>query len=153
MNRLVVKLLFPIEVAPHKNTHQPGAFAAFDYLSRHCLRPPVELPQTLTHTLYLSQANHAQDKQVFSNTIAGALEFVLNRDAMPDLLTTEQAGEKLGVNASRVRQFILEGRLPAIKLGRDNLIREEDLTLVQERRAGRPSNKKIAKSARRKNKK
>jgi len=74
---------------------------------------------------------------------------------MPDLLTTEQAGEKLGVNASRVRQFILEGRLPAIKLGRDNLIREEDLTLVQERKAGRPSNKKAASpaSARRKHKK
>ena len=72
---------------------------------------------------------------------------------MPDLLTTEQAGEKLGVNASRVRQFILEGRLPAIKLGRDNLIREEDLSLVQERKAGRPSNKKPTKSVRRKNKK
>lgn len=74
---------------------------------------------------------------------------------MPDLLTTEQAGEILGVNASRVRQFILEGRLPAIKLGRDNLIREEDLTLVQERRSGRPSNKKptSTKRARRENKK
>ena len=90
---------------------------------------------------------------MLSHTIARALEFVLNKDAMPDLLTTEQAGEKLGVNASRVRQFILEGRLPAIKLGRDNLIREEDLTLVQERKAGRPSNKKPTKSERRKNKK
>lgn len=74
---------------------------------------------------------------------------------MPDLLTTEQAGERLGVNASRVRQFILEGRLPATKLGRDNLIREEDLALVQERKAGRPSNKKPSstKSDRRKHKK
>ena len=72
---------------------------------------------------------------------------------MPELLTTEQAGEKLGVNASRVRQFILEGRLPATKLGRDNLIREEDLTLVQERKVGRPSNKKAIKSARRTSKK
>ncbi len=56
---------------------------------------------------------------------------------MPGLLTTQQAGEILGVNASRVRQFILEGRLPAIKLGRDNLIREEDLNLVRDRRTGR----------------
>lgn len=88
-------------------------------------------------------------------TIAGALGFVLNRDAMPELLTTEQAGERLGVNASRVRQFILEGRLPATKLGRDNLIREEDLTLVQGRKAGRPANKspRSTKSAGRKNKK
>ena len=74
---------------------------------------------------------------------------------MPDLLTTQQAGERLGVNASRVRQFILEGRLPAIKLGRDNLIREEDLTLVEERNPGRPSNKKATRtnSNRRKDKK
>jgi len=57
---------------------------------------------------------------------------------MSGLLTTQQAGEILGVNASRVRQFILEGRLPAIKLGRDNLIRQEDLILVQDRRTGRP---------------
>ncbi|SRR6266496_2828766 len=77
--------------------------------------------------------------RILANTIAGALGFVLNRHAMPDLLTTEQAGKRLGVNASRVRQFILEGRLPAIKLGRDNLIREEDLTLVHDRKAGRPS--------------
>ena len=63
---------------------------------------------------------------------------------MPDLLTTEQAGKRLGVNASRVRQFILEGRLPAIKLGRDNLIREEDLSLIEDRKAGRPSNTKQA---------
>ncbi len=56
---------------------------------------------------------------------------------MPGLLTTQQAGEILGVNASRVRQFILEGRLPAIKLGRDNLIREEDLNLIRDRRTGR----------------
>lgn len=63
---------------------------------------------------------------------------------MPDLLTTHQAAEILGVSASRVRQFILNGRLPAIKLGRDNLIREADLSLVQDRKAGRPSSKKAA---------
>ena len=63
---------------------------------------------------------------------------MVHSTAMSDLLTTQQAGEILGVNASRVRQFILEGRLPAIKLGRDNLIREEDLILVQDRRTGRP---------------
>ena len=63
---------------------------------------------------------------------------------MPDLLTTQQAAERLGVSASRVRQFILDGRLPATKLGRDNLIREADLRLIQDRKAGRPSNKKAA---------
>ncbi len=57
---------------------------------------------------------------------------------MQELLTTEQAAEKLGVSASRVRQFIIDGRLPSIKLGRDNLIREKDLKLVEDRKAGRP---------------
>lgn len=57
---------------------------------------------------------------------------------MQELLTTEQAAEKLGVSASRVRQFIIDGRLPAIKLGRDNLIREADLKLIGDRKAGRP---------------
>jgi excisionase family DNA binding protein len=57
---------------------------------------------------------------------------------MQELLTTEQAAEKLGVSPSRVRQFIIDGRLPAIKLGRDNLIREADLKLIGNRKAGRP---------------
>jgi excisionase family DNA binding protein len=59
---------------------------------------------------------------------------------MQEFLTTQQAAEKLGVSASRVRQFIIDGRLPAIKLGRDNLIRETDLKLVEDRKAGRPPN-------------
>jgi len=58
---------------------------------------------------------------------------------MQEFLTTQQAAEKLGVSASRVRQFIIDGRLPAIKLGRDNLIRESDLKLVGDRKAGRPA--------------
>ena len=57
---------------------------------------------------------------------------------MQELLTTQQAAERLGVSASRVRQLIIAGRLPAIKLGRDNLIREADLRLIEDRKAGRP---------------
>ncbi len=74
---------------------------------------------------------------------------------MPNLLTTQQVAEKLGVSASRVRQFILDGRLPATKLGRDNLILEADLILIQDRKAGRPSTKKPtskAKTSKRRNK-
>lgn len=63
---------------------------------------------------------------------------------MKDLLTTRQVAERLGVSASRVRQFIIDGRLPAIKLGRDNLIREVDLRLVEDRKAGRPTKPKKA---------
>jgi len=57
---------------------------------------------------------------------------------MENLLTTQQASKILGVNPSRVRQFILEGRLPAIKFGRDWIISKDDLNKVANRKAGRP---------------
>ena len=57
---------------------------------------------------------------------------------MENLLTTQKAGELLGVNPSRVRQFILEGRLPAIKIGRDWIISKDDLNKVKDRKPGRP---------------
>lgn len=56
-------------------------------------------------------------------------------------LTTKEAGKRLGVNASRVRQLILEGRLPATKFGRDLLIQERDLRKVADRKPGRPKQK------------
>lgn len=64
---------------------------------------------------------------------------------MSGLLTTQQAAEKLGVTAGRVRQMIVDGQLPATKMGRDNFIREVDLKLVADRKVGRPS--KLAKKA------
>ena len=60
---------------------------------------------------------------------------------MENLLTTQQASKILGVNPSRVRQFILEGRLPAIKIGRDWIISRDDLAKVANRRIGRPKHK------------
>ena len=53
-------------------------------------------------------------------------------------LTTQQVAEKLGVTAGRVRQMIIDGQLPATKMGRDNFIDESDLKLVKERIVGRP---------------
>ena len=47
------------------------------------------------------------------------------------VLTTKEAGERLGISASRVRQLVLNKRLPAMKAGRDLLIRDEDLELVE----------------------
>ena len=55
------------------------------------------------------------------------------------VLTTKEAGERLGVSASRVRQLVLNKRLPAKKAGRDLLIKDEDLELVAERKPGRPT--------------
>lgn len=62
---------------------------------------------------------------------------------MDDLLTTRQAADRLGLkDPSRVRQLVLEGKLPAQKVGRDLLIKASDLKLVKNRpKVGRPSAK------------
>lgn len=53
-------------------------------------------------------------------------------------LTTKEVAEKLNVSEGRIRQLIAEKRLPAIKIGNSNLIKETDLKLVEERkRTGR----------------
>lgn len=54
------------------------------------------------------------------------------------MLTTTQAATILQVSRSRILKLIEAGRLPAEKLGRDWLIRLEDLELVKVRRPGRP---------------
>lgn len=55
------------------------------------------------------------------------------------LLTTQEAAEVLGLTDSRVRQLVLEGRLPAQKFGHLNMIREQDLKLVSNIKRGRPA--------------
>ncbi|HUS09223.1 MAG TPA: helix-turn-helix domain-containing protein [Pyrinomonadaceae bacterium] len=62
------------------------------------------------------------------------------------LLTTKDAAERLGVTVGRVHQLINDGRLPAEKAGRDYLINEKDLKLLEDRKPGRP--KKPSKAAR-----
>ena len=57
---------------------------------------------------------------------------------MNELLTTQQVADRLGVTAGRVRQMIVDGQLPATKMGRDNFIKEADLKLVKDRKVGRP---------------
>jgi excisionase family DNA binding protein len=56
-----------------------------------------------------------------------------------ELLTTQQAAERLGLTDSRVRQLVLEGRLPAQKFGHLNMIRVQDLALVADIKRGRPT--------------
>lgn len=55
-----------------------------------------------------------------------------------DFLTTKQAAERLGITPRRVQALVTAGRLPAQKFGRDYMIREKDLKLVEERKVGRP---------------
>lgn len=61
---------------------------------------------------------------------------------MDTLLTTGQTAERLGVSERRVRAMIKAGRLPSQRIGRDHLIREEDLKLVADRKRGRPPKKR-----------
>jgi len=55
------------------------------------------------------------------------------------LLSTPQVAKRLGVTIARVQALIWAGRLPAQKVGRDYVIRDEDLKLVKDRKPGRPS--------------
>lgn len=55
-----------------------------------------------------------------------------------DELTTKEAAEILGISPSRIRQFILEKRLPATKHGRDLFILKKDLVAMERRPPGRP---------------
>lgn len=55
-----------------------------------------------------------------------------------ELLTTKQVAERLGVSIGRVQQMVADGQLPATKIGRDNFIKETDLSLVKDRKVGRP---------------
>jgi len=70
---------------------------------------------------------------------------------MDNLLTTEEAAERLGVTPARVRQLILSGQLPARKFAKVNMINARDLELVKNRpKVGRPrkaQSEKVSKRA------
>jgi excisionase family DNA binding protein len=53
-------------------------------------------------------------------------------------LTTTEAAAALGVTPQRIRALIAAGRLRAVKVGRDWLIRPPDLEAVRVRTSGRP---------------
>ena len=55
------------------------------------------------------------------------------------LLTTKEVAERLGVSIRRVQAMITAGRLPATRLGRDYLVNEKDLKIVEIRKPGRPT--------------
>jgi excisionase family DNA binding protein len=58
---------------------------------------------------------------------------------MEKLLSVAEAAEKLGVHRTRINQLIDSGDLPAARIGRAFVIREEDLEKVKDRPApGRP---------------
>jgi len=54
------------------------------------------------------------------------------------MLTTVEAAQSLGITPRRVRALIASKQLPAEKRGRDYFIDPKDLTLVKNRKPGRP---------------
>ena len=55
-----------------------------------------------------------------------------------NLIGTAEVAKRLGVSQDRVRALIKAERLPATKLGRDYFIDPKDLSLVKNRKPGRP---------------
>ena len=55
-------------------------------------------------------------------------------------LTTKQCAELLGMSTSWVRYLIIRGKLPAEKMGRDWIVKKEDLDKFKTipRKVGRP---------------
>lgn len=56
------------------------------------------------------------------------------------MLSVRESAQQLGVSPARVRALIKSGRLPAVKNGREWVLREEDVLqrLAESPRAGRP---------------
>jgi len=54
------------------------------------------------------------------------------------MLSCKEAGKILKVHHSRIRQFIAEGRLPAMKISGVWIIPLENLDFVRDRKPGRP---------------
>ncbi len=60
-------------------------------------------------------------------------------EMLEGFITTKEAAQILSVSEGRIRQLVADGRLPAVKVGQTNLVKESDLELVRERkRTGRP---------------
>ena len=64
-----------------------------------------------------------------------------------NFISTKEAAERLGVSVLRVQQLIWAERLPAQKFGRDYMIKESDLKLVEDRKPGRPPKQASKKKA------
>lgn len=63
-----------------------------------------------------------------------------------ELLTTSEAAKRLGLSLRAVQKMIEQGRLAAKKVGRDYLIRAEDLNNIKYKsKAGRPAKSSIMK--------
>jgi excisionase family DNA binding protein len=66
------------------------------------------------------------------------------------MLTTPEVAKRLGISTRRVLALIQSGRLPSQQFGRDHLVKEGDLKLVEDRKPGRPRKERAVKKANKK---
>lgn len=59
-----------------------------------------------------------------------------------NLLSVTETAKRLGVIRQRVFQLIQSRKLPAVMVGSQYVIKESDLSLVAERKTGRPPKEK-----------
>jgi len=60
---------------------------------------------------------------------------------MNDLLTTSEVADIVGLSDARIRQLIYAKILPSTKIGNMNLVKRDDLQLLDNRKQGRPKKK------------
>lgn len=80
-------------------------------------------------------------RYILSRENSACASFILELELarMEGYLTTQQAADRLGVSAGRIRQLIADGKLPSELFGRDRMIKESDLKKVKTYgKAGRP---------------
>lgn len=81
--------------------------------------------------------------KIYFTSLARKVSYPLR---MGKLYTTESAAMYLGVTPARVRQLILEERLPSEKYGRDHLISDDALQEYDKngrKKTGRPCKKDL----------
>lgn len=66
------------------------------------------------------------------------MNFHINNEDRMDFLTTKEAATIIGVSQKMVQSLIRRGRLPAQKIGRDWMIRREDVENHERGKGGRP---------------
>jgi excisionase family DNA binding protein len=59
-------------------------------------------------------------------------------DETNNLLSVTEVAKRLGIIRQRVFQLIQSGKLPAVMVGSQYVIKESDLELVKDRKTGRP---------------
>ncbi len=67
------------------------------------------------------------------------------KDGTNNLISVTEAAMRLGVIRQRVFQLIQTGKLPAVKVGSQYVIKESDLEQLANRKTGRPPKDKDTK--------